>query len=203
MITMPARELQHTGLTYAATNVIGSAGISTATGLLFQASTSAFATSQTQNRTNDTYANLNHGHLFANWTRRLEVGGWFAPTTPNAEGVFRAMYGKLASDAYGAVASGNYVGFQLSNLTITALYACKAGVLTTVVTSTVIPFSGAHIWCISENGTVTWYVNGVSIGATALGPTVTSAAGSITFEINNGATAAAYIVRFASYSKGY
>jgi hypothetical protein len=205
MITMPARQLDHSTLLYDEVNVLGGATWDIGFGMYRVGVTSVTPNSRSQSRPSTDYASLNHSSTFASWNRRLEVGGYFVIFAPNAEGVFRMMYGKGSGEGYGALASGNYVGWQLSNSTITELYACKAGVLTTIAVSVeLLVYSGAHIWAISEgNGTVTFYVNGTTIGATSNGPTASVAFGSITAEINNGATAADYSVLFTSMSKGY
>jgi hypothetical protein len=121
--------------------------------------------------------------------------------TANTEGVLRLFFGKETTTGFGALAVGNYVAVEVNGDTVVTGYACKAGVLTTVAL-TPTPFMFAATLAVTSNsGTVNWYVNGTLIGSTTAGPTFQTN-GSVSYEINNGATAATYAYRINPESEG-
>jgi hypothetical protein len=142
---------------------------------------------------------------FATWTRRVEILTHITSIIVNTQGVFRGVFGKLNTAGMGLVTSGDYIGWTVENDTLTTGFVCKANTVTSVALTPVQVNAdyGLSIYVTSHNGTVRWYGNGVLVGTTAAGPIRTNQGGSLNYEINNGATAANYIVQFWSQSAGY
>lgn len=204
-VTTPARELDHAQLTFTATDVVGTGAAQTVVGCYFNLTTGATANSTVRHRINDNGIGLNrHAGVFADWSRRLEISTQIRLVNENAEGVLRLIYGKTTTQAFGLAANGNYIGVQIENASVVSGFVCKAGTVTTVPFTpvSISGVAGGLVFMTSLNGTVTWYINGTVAGTTALGP-VTNDAGSINFELLNGATAAVYRATIVSGSKGY
>jgi hypothetical protein len=204
-VALPPRHIDHAQLTFSATDIAGSGAAQTVMGCYFNLTTGATANSTVRHRVNDNGLVLNWGGgVFATWARKLEIVAHIRLVNENAEGVLRLIYGKPTTQAFGLAAANNYAGVTIENASITGGFVCKAGVVTPVA-FTPVSISGAAggvVFISSLNGTISWYINGILAGTTTAGPTVADA-GTINYEIQNGATAAIYRANIVSQSWGY
>ena len=203
---MQPRIINHHGLTWSTADVVGGSAGQYRLGLFDMRSGAAANGTARYTVADDRVAlNRTYGSGFATWTRRVEVLTHITYFTTNVQGVFRGVFGKLNTAGMGLVTSGDYIGWTVENDTLTTGFVCKNGTVTSVALTPVQvnPDYGLSIYVASHNGTVKWYGNGILVGTTALGPIRTNQGGSLNYEINNGATAANYIVQFWSQSSGY
>jgi hypothetical protein len=199
-VAMPPRQVDHSQFTWTAANVNG-ASFNTVNAFL-DMRTNAVASSSSRIIPNSDNLILNRSTQTIDFARKIEFYGFARVTISNAEGVFRALFCKASGAAFGLDTAGYYIGFEVQDQTPTLGIVCVNGtVVTTPLTG--VPSSGSFSWYIvSENGSVQWYFDGVLAGSTLSGPTA-GTSGTINFEVNNGATAANYRIRFYSQSRGH
>lgn len=188
-------------LTFGAVDVVGSGALVTFAGGQWQLATGTTANSTYRYRVSDNTICLNYTDEGVSWNRKLEFFGHLRNSEANAEGVFRAFFGKQTTGAFGVANSEYYVALEVLAGVLTNAYVCNGSTAVTVpLTPTALPTS---FFISANNGTVSFYANGVLIGTTASGPNATNRPASISYEINNGATAANYKIRIWSQSQGY
>jgi hypothetical protein len=192
---------QHNTMTFATSNVVGSFTATTFLASVFLLASGTTANSQGSYRLADQAIPItNYAGAGVDFSRRLFFSSLVRVSVANTEGVLRCLVGKSQVEAYGNIASGNYVGWEVTNGTITSLIHCKAGTLVTIAVSVALG-AGGQVQIDSNNGTISWYANGVLIGSTGVGPV--GLGNSIFYELNNGATAANYSVVVTSQSRGH
>jgi hypothetical protein len=192
---------QHNTMTFATSNVVGTFTATTFLSSAFLIASGVTANSQGSYRLADQATPItNYAGAGVDFSRRLFFGSLVRVSIANTEGVLRCLVGKTQVGAYGNIASGNYVGWEVTNSTVTALVHCRVGTVVTIPVSVAIG-AGGQIQMDSNNGTVNWYANGVLIGTTGVGPI--GLGNSVFYELNNGATAANYSVVVTSQSKGH
>jgi len=193
-LTMPPRVVDLSQFTWSTSDIVGSGGGANNVNSCLEIYSGVTANSTARLRINNNAGMYSRSTQAFSWSKRLDIATYTKIHSANSEGIFRFFAGKNTTDALGAVASGNYIGYTVANGTITHGYVCKVGVLTTVaLTNTAI--NNAVVFMTSKNGTVSWYVNGVLIGTTSAGPTGDNQFGTLILEIANGVTGAAYTVR--------
>jgi hypothetical protein len=191
---------QHNTMSFGTSNVAGTFTATTFLSSVFVLSSGTTPNSQGSYRlAGQTIPITNYAGAVVDFRRRLIFSSLVLVSGSNTEGVLRCLVGKAQAGAYGNIASGNYVGWEVTNSTITALVHCRAGTVTTIPVSVAI--GNGNIQMDSNNGTVNWHANGVLIGTTEVGPI--GLGNSVFYEQNNGATAANYSAVVTSQSKGY
>jgi len=183
-VSLPPRDLEHVFLTdWATENIVG-----TGAGLVVSASRFSLDSGANAGSTvglkGGNFAALGYNNNFASWNRKIEFWGRINMVNTDAAGKIRLMFGK-ESATFGAVASGNYVGLEVVGANITSGLVCIANSLTTVALTSTSISSGGNFYIVSQNGAVSWYINGVLIGSSAAGPTATDRTGAIILEIEN------------------
>ncbi|WOO40371.1 hypothetical protein [Rubellicoccus peritrichatus] len=133
----------------------------------------------------------------------LEVALSINAITPNAEGIFRMFVGKTTVLPFG-LQVGDWVGVELRDRDLWGI-ACDAegSVVSVDLSTTIALFPLDQIKIKALNGNVEWFVNDVSVGSTASGPNSNNASVSISYEVENGATAADYRLSVYACSHGF
>lgn len=200
-VAIPPLIRNHNNMTWSAINVVGGASNSNYLNAYLLMQTSATANSSGSLRVGDNAVAYNYTNAGVHFARRINLSIFVRNDTANAEGVAYWTIGKITAGTYGLIAFGNYIGFRVENQTVTGLVYCVANTVSIINVSVAIP-TALLLYITSNNGTVTWYANGVSIGSTSSGPTANTP-GTLFAEIQNGATAANYSLTFISSSEGY
>lgn len=194
-ITLPPRRLNHTMLTMDSL-VTGSGSATNTANAFFDLDTGATANSTARLFMNNNLVMWGRRRISSpiaiDWQRQHLFVATVRVVTANLEGVCRLLFGRASSGGFGIIASGNYVAIEIQNDTITTGYVVKSGVVDTVALTPAEAGVGT-IAILSNNGSVSFFKDGTLIGATTNGPN-TSAQGSMSYEIENGATPAIYRV---------
>lgn len=194
----------HTGLTFASTDVVGSAEVYLISNGLFDLRSGGTANSQVRYRVASDGININNlCHEFANWTRRIVCSGQikYCQNTTGMTGYF--IFGKASAAGFGKIASGDYVGVTFTGNELTEGFVCKSGTVVSVAFTPVARTGdgGLHWQIISENGTVNFYANGNLVGTTAAGPVNNNAGGTYNIELISTTTAS--IMQCITQSEGW
>jgi hypothetical protein len=135
---------------------------------------------------------LGFSNNFVNWTARNEFLVFTRMISTNATGIYRIFLGKSTGSAFGMTGYTDYlVGLQIENTIITAGIIANNAQPSLVPFATTVSSSNARTLISSENGVVNWYVNGV-LRATATGGPTGEQGGTLSLELENGATASNY-----------
>ena len=194
----------HTGLTFASTDVVGSAEVFLTSNGLFDLRSGGTANSQVRYRVASDGININNlCHEFANWTRRIVCSGQikYCQNTTGMTNYF--IFGKASAAGFGKIASGDYVGVTFTGNELTEGFVCKSGTLVSVAFTPVARTGdgGLHWQIVSENGTVNFYANGNLVGTTAAGPVNNNAGGTYNIELISTTTAS--IMQCITQSEGW
>ena len=120
----------------------------------------------------------------------------------NAEGGFSIIYGKSTAAGEGFPASGNYVGVSGEGSQIVSATVCRDSVVSTLSFLPVsIPSPTVNITILSESGNSQFFANGILIGSSTLAPNAAFSSGSISIEVENGASATTYQIFVQSQSE--
>jgi hypothetical protein len=194
----------HSTMTFSTTDVVGTGSATTPLNGMFDLRAGATPNSQVRYRVNSDGTSINNRTMgFANWTRRVEISGQINFVLAPIGMTNYFIFGKTAGAGFGKVAAGDYVGVSFVNDSLTEGFVCKAGGVSSVLFTPVARDGSLGLnWLIrSENGTVSFYANGVLVGATTDGPVSTNATGTYNIELES--TVANSIMQCFTQSQGY
>jgi hypothetical protein len=197
--TISPHRVQEAGLwTFSAVDVMGSATGSTGASKMIDMRTNETANSRMRYHvatTGTDYIRTNSPRDFVDWSRPVAFEVLARRSTATSDGTFRVIWGKISTEPYGIVASGNYIAIELvrssGNLVLQSLILVKGGVIATVAvpSNPLVGAAGAKLFVESNNGNVKLYHDNILVAESDSGPVANSVVrGTVAYEIEKGDT---------------
>ena len=126
-----------------------------------------------------------------NWGRRILLKLRFTVGTGGVNGISRIALGKTTAEASGDLAAAG-IGIKVTTLALAGQVHSGAALTTTATLATLVAVQVYDLLIISRgSGTVEWFLDGVSIGTSAGGPTAAGTADNSCFRLESTSSATA------------